>query len=187
MGDIFPIRIGAHRLPQFETDAPATTASMVVDEPVFDSRTYSDWLTNTGKSCGTTPIHCISTGSASNERIHRRCFSSMFSNASELSFPSVPVSVKKMAEIPASRPEPNARVKNSARISMSSERRKSNSRSMTWWVRKLGVMLCAGINDRRKAIAVATSEGQVRLRRVDPLAPQDGRHHITKTPISERR
>ena len=44
----------------------------------------------------------------------------------------MPVSVKKIAPLPASGPGPKARVKNSAQISMSTERRKSKKRLSTW-------------------------------------------------------
>jgi hypothetical protein len=52
----------------------------------------------------------------------------MFSSASVLAFHRVPVSVKKIAEMPGIGPGPKPRTKNSAQISMSTERERSNTR-----------------------------------------------------------
>ena len=70
----------------------------------------------------------------------------------------MPVSVKKIADMPASGPGPKPRVKNSAQISMSTERRKSKKRLNTWLASRFGVMLRAA----RKASGKATIEREQR-------------------------
>ena len=67
------------------------------------------------------------------------------------------MSVKKIAAMPGSGPGPKARVKNSAQISMSTERRKSKNRFVTRLTTRLRVMLRAAMKDSGKASRVANS------------------------------
>ena len=62
-----------------------------------------------------------------------------------------------MADMPASGPGPKARVKNSAQISMSTERRKSNSRLAIWLTGRLWTMLRAAMKESGKATIIAKS------------------------------
>ena len=48
---------------------PAPTAPMIVAERVLDSQKESDWLRNTGSTCGSTPKRCTTAGEAPTERM----------------------------------------------------------------------------------------------------------------------
>ncbi|MNL28113.1 hypothetical protein D3C87_1497440 [compost metagenome] len=103
------------------------------------------------------PNRLTSAGLAPTERMPSRCLSSIFSMVSEKSLPKVPVSVTKMAAMPASGPGPKPRVNTKAQISMSTERVKSKKRLVIQLAGRELVTLRAAMKASGNARAAANS------------------------------